>query len=112
MNTVLHFLGYKAESFSASDAINEHAKNSPGLFATGIFIFILSFGFGILYCYGSAKLSYDYNMSINNTGMAFMWAVLCYIFPVFYYPYYAIFLNPINSSVSVAPMSGGRRRKL
>ena len=107
MNTALQFLGYKAESFSASDAMNEHAKKSPGLLASGIFIFLLFFVFGIVYCYGSAKLSYSYNMSINNTGSAFIWALVCFSFPAFYYPYYAIFLNPMNSP---GVMTGGRRR--
>jgi len=111
MNTALHFLGYKAESFSASDAINEHAKKSPGLFAGGIFTFIFFFMLGLLFCYGSAKLSYDYNMSINNSGYAVIWSVICYFFPSFYYPYYAIMLNPINPYVSGTAMIGGKRRK-
>lgn len=68
---------------------------------------IVMFGLVVLYCYGAAKLSYDYNIYINNSGYAFMWAFLWYFLPFIYYPYYAIFLNPLVGS---APMTGGRRR--
>ena len=99
MNTTLNLLGYKSsiESFQAS--------SSPGIVAAGAVGFLIFFLFGIIYCYGAAKLSYNYNMSIGNGGSAFMWAFICYFFAAIYYPYYAIMLNPVGST-----MSGGRRR--
>jgi hypothetical protein len=102
MNTVVNLLGYKSESFSSIETLQ---SSSPGIVAAGGFGVLIFFLFGFIYCYGAAKLSYSYNMSIGNGGSAFMWAFLCYFFAAIYYPYYAIILNP------VAPvMSGGRRR--
>jgi hypothetical protein len=102
MNTVVNLLGYKSESFSSIESLQ---SSSPGIFAAGGVGLLIFFAFGILYCYGAAKLSYSYNMSIGNGGSAFFWAVLCYFFAAIYYPYYAIMLNPVGSV-----MSGGRRR--
>lgn len=102
MNTVLNILGYKSEAFSAVETLQ---ASSPGIFAAGAFGFLIFFLFGILYCYGAAKLSYSYNVSIGNGGSAFFWAFICYFFAAIYYPYYAIMLNPVGSV-----MSGGRRR--
>jgi hypothetical protein len=102
MNTVVNLLGYKSESFSSIETLQ---SSSPGIFAAGATVGLLFLVFGFIYCYGAAKLSYNYNMSIGNGGSAFMWAFLCYFFAAIYYPYYAIMLNPIGSV-----MSGGRRR--
>jgi len=101
MNTVANLLGYKSESFSSIESLQE----SPGIFAAGATVGLLFIAFGFIYCYGAAKLSYNYNMSIGNGGSAFMWAFLCNFFAAIYYPYYAIMLNPTASV-----MSGGRRR--
>jgi len=100
MNTVLYFLGYE-------NTISDHAKKNPGLASMAIFVFVLFFFYGVAYCYGAAKLSYNYNISIGNVWTAVQWAILCYFFAGLYYPYYAIFLNPISATVS---MTGGRKR--
>jgi hypothetical protein len=106
VNTALHFLGYKNESFSVTDTVTHHANNNPGIASMAIFIFVLFFFYGVTYCYGAAKLSYDYNVSIGNGS--FFWPVLCYFFAGIYYPYYAIFLNPVCTTAS---MKGGGKRK-
>jgi len=98
MNTIVNLLGYKTESFSS-------LQESPGILAVGGVGVLVFFLFGFIYCYGAAKLSYNYNMSIGNGGSAFIWAFLCFFFATMYYPYYAIMLNPVSSV-----MSGGRRR--
>ena len=60
-----------------------------------IYIFLL-IAFGIVFCYGSARTSYCYNIAIGNTAdVAFLFSVLCFFFPNFYYPYHALFLNPL-----------------
>ena len=102
MNTTLNIVGYKSEAFSAVETLQ---TSSPGIFAAGATAGLLFIAFGFIYCYGAAKLSYSYNMSIGNGGSAFMWAFICYFFAAIYYPYYAIMLNPAASV-----MSGGRRR--
>jgi hypothetical protein len=101
MNTALDFLGYKN-----TDTVKNHANNNPGIASMLIFVFVLFFFYGIVYCYGAAKLSYNYNTSIGN-DWAFFWAVICYFFAGIYYPYYAIFLNPVSAT---GFMTGGRKR--
>jgi hypothetical protein len=54
----------------------------------------------ILFAYGAAKLSWCLNQSYG-------WSFLCFLFPGFYYPYYAFFLNPLCTTVAQV---GGRRR--
>jgi len=66
-------------------------------FSTGFIIFVVIFLF-LIPGIGAAKLSYDKYQSLG-------WAIVCFIFPGFYYVFYAFFI----SSRSV-PMMGGRRR--
>lgn len=57
---------------------------------------VLAVLFTILYSYGAARLSWCYNIHIGNSkSEAFMWALLNLFFSSIYYPYYAIFLNPL-----------------
>jgi len=95
------------ENFSTKEIVTHHVSMNPGLASIAVFVVFLCFFFGIIYSYGAAKLSYDYNRSIGN-GSAFFWAVICYFFAGMYYPYYAIFLNPVSST---ATMTGGRRHR-
>ena len=55
---------------------------------SGLLLFILAVYFlpGFLFSYGAAKLSYD------KYGSVF-WAIIDFYFAIFYYPYYALFLN-------------------
>jgi hypothetical protein len=99
------------EAFVASSDGFEVQPNAAVFyeFAT---IFFLSFIFGIVMfiatCYGAARLSYCYNVSIGNADSAILYAVLCFLFPTFYYPYYALFLNPVCAKRSNS-LLGGRR---
>jgi hypothetical protein len=54
--------------------------------------------FYLVFAYGAAKLSYD---RFANPA----WAILGFLFPMFYYPYYALF-------VSGAPAQYGGRKSL
>lgn len=54
--------------------------------------------FYIIFSYGAAKLSYD---RFQNVG----WAVVNFLFPMFYYPYYAL-------TMSGAQQYGGRKSLL
>jgi ABC-type antimicrobial peptide transport system permease subunit len=98
MNSVLYLLGSNTESL----------QNAPGMVALGATGVIITFLLGVIYCYGAAMLSYNYNMSIGNGGYAMIWAILCYFFSGIYYPYYALFLNPLNNNNTV--MVGGRKK--
>ena len=81
------------------------------------FIFIM-----ILQAISSAKLSYSYNLSIGNSHIiAVLYAILCFVFPYFYFPYYAFFLfsasasgsanNSANSSRNSGMTGGAWRRR-
>jgi len=54
---------------------------------------IIPFIWMIVFSYGAAQLSYCYNIMNGNAGSAIMWAVVCFFFPAFYYPYHALFLQ-------------------
>jgi hypothetical protein len=96
MNSVLYFLGYPTESL----------PNAPGMLAMGATGAFIVFCLGVIYCYGAAKLSYNYNISIGNGGYAMIWAIICYFFSGIYYPYYALFLSPLNTPL----LMGGRKK--
>lgn len=64
-----------------------------------IFMLVIGLLPAFLFAYGAAKLSWCLN---NSYG----WSFLCFLFPGFYYPYYAIFLNPLCAVGQI----GGRRR--
>jgi len=83
-----------------------------GKFFSGI---MYSLGFILLLMFvqaiGSARLSYCYNISIGNSeGVAFLYAILCFIFPSLYYPYYSFFLNTACSAPSRMGFMGGAKR--
>jgi hypothetical protein len=98
MNTAVNYLGYNPMDYV------------PVILVTGkIGLFVGAF-LAFLYSYGAAKLSYTYNMSINNGFMAYVWCILCFFFSSIYYPYYALFLNPVLPISVVGVAVGGRRR--
>jgi len=71
--------------------------------AAGIVSSILSIVFGLIFCIGAAKLSYD---RFGSAG----WAFLDFLFAYFYYPYYAFFISgPVQQPSS--SLFGGKRRK-
>lgn len=85
---------------SAYDKTNENFTSSVnGGEAVGIVIsyVVIAIIFMIIFDYGAARLSYFYNMSTGNTGgFIYFWAILCFFFSDFYYPFYSFFLNPIS----------------
>lgn len=71
-------------------------------------ILILFFWFA--YGYGAAKLSWHYNIFVGNgSGSAYLWSIVCFFFSSFYYPFYALFLNPVASMRRNMSIVGGRR---
>lgn len=92
LNRVIGVEGFTADASGVT--MNTKALTE----ASGIIVLylLLITLFAILTCVGSARLSYCYNISIGNPGdVAFMFAVLCFFFPHFYYPYFALLLNPL-----------------
>jgi hypothetical protein len=82
-----------------------------------VFAFVLIYM--VLYSYGAASLSYNYNVYVGNTGaIVWVYTILSFLFSSFYYPFYAIFLSPslgrapnAGANVSNIPQQGGKARK-
>jgi hypothetical protein len=85
----------QTESFAAG----AQPTSGPAAFGVVLLVVVLSLMPAILFAYGASSLSYCLNKSMG-------WAILCFLFPGFYYPYYAIMLNPLCAT----PVSGGARR--
>jgi len=71
----------------------------------GIIVIILVIAFFV--CYGAARLSWCYNTFYGVSGVPkVIYSLLCFFFPYYYYPFYALFLDPVcGRRVQI----GGRR---
>lgn len=81
-----------------NEANKEHFSDvkqaSPFVLILVVLLFLI---FGLLFPYGAAKLSWNYNIYVGNTtGAATVNSIMAFIFASFYYPMYAILLNPIG----------------
>lgn len=99
---VEHFLYKQMKSVEKFEDSNNVIASNWGL---TILIIIIIFGF--LYTVGAVLLSWNYNTYIGSSfGLKIIYAILVLLFPSFYYPLYALVLNPIkgyrNSSKGVA----------
>jgi hypothetical protein len=83
-------------------------------------VLALAFIYMVLYAYGAASLSYNYNLYVGNTGgIVWVYTILSFIFSSLYYPFYAVFLSPAlgrapnSGQANMANMSqqGGKARK-
>ena len=75
---------------------------------------LLGLAIALIAAVGAARQSYCYNIYIGNTdGVAILFAILCFFFPQFYYPFYAILLNPVcdlgKKNKGLGGLIGGRR---
>lgn len=66
--------------------------------STGMLILIISMiVISLIYTGGAISLSWNYNTYLGNSfGIKIFYAILVFIFPSFYYPLYALLLNPIK----------------
>ena len=113
MNSLMYFAQSflnksKTENFTVavSSAVSETVDTNPEIIPYGITTSILVVIFALIYAYGAASLSYNYNMYINNKNLAILWAIVCFFFPFLYYPFYAIVLDPV---LYVRTPVGGKR---
>jgi hypothetical protein len=99
-------------SFSV-EGFQDPQTGSVGMVASVGIIYVISM---IVLCiaisYGAARLSWCYNMTIGtDSGLAVLYAFLAFMFSGLYYPFYALFLNPVCAMRSAAvSVIGGRRR--
>jgi ABC-type amino acid transport system permease subunit len=74
----------------------------------GMFFILLTFVIAFLVCYGAARLSWCYNTFYGeSTTVKVIFSVLCFFFPQLYYPFYALFLDPVCGRVK--NQVGGKR---
>jgi hypothetical protein len=76
------------------------ASGAPINFATigafSLFSLILMFVVIFANCYGAARLSWCYNTFYGaGEGEKLLYALLCFFYSGIYYPFYAIFLDPV-----------------
>ena len=71
-----------------------------------LIFFIFSFAIFFTSMYGAASLSWHYNVHMGNKDVANLWSILCFFFSGWYYPYYALALNPLLQE----NMAGGKKK--
>jgi len=92
------------ESFASEDL-----NTMMGVYMAYIILALLLM---ILVSFGAAKLSYCYNMYMGSSeGVAFLWSILSFLFSGFYYPFYALFLDPLCEETSVTRVNVRKSRK-
>jgi branched-subunit amino acid permease len=95
---------YDASGSSASSASTE-SFGTLGAYFIVIVLFTIVIIFANLY--GAARLSWCYNTFYGvSGGEKYLWSLLCFLFSGIYYPFYAIFLDPVCGRVA---QRGGRR---
>lgn len=93
----------KPETVVTTDtAVGTWTFTGAGIFA--LILAGLSLAFAIAFQIGAGMLSYAKYQSIG-------WAILDTLFAVFYYPYYAIFLNRSETPTTSEGIIGGRKYK-
>jgi uncharacterized membrane protein (DUF485 family) len=71
-------------------------EDSDSLYAQSVIFIVIYLGLLLISAFGAARLSYNYNLFIGNTsGTALAFSILNFVFSCFYYPYYALFLDPL-----------------
>ena len=85
------------------------ATGMPMGFGMSFFMsIILIFVFAFFFCYGAARLSWCYNtFNGGSSATKMIYSLLCFFFPNFYYPFYALFLDPVCGRVK--NQVGGKR---
>lgn len=112
-NTFLGVEGF-TEDGSGNTVVDKKKLESVAVIIVLYSLFGLVIGFA--FAFGAARQSYCYNLYIGNSeGVAILFAALCFFFPQLYYPFYAIFLNPVcalgkkNNKGILGGLIGGRR---
>ena len=105
-NNLLGAVVGKTEGFY-DDKKEPVSHSSMGAYFITIVIVVIVVIFANLY--GAARLSWCYNTFYGTTGfLRFFYSLLCFFNSGLYYPFYAIFLDPVCGRVNQV---GGRRTK-
>ena len=86
-----------AAAISGYEGFTSNHPDAPALYKSSMIFITMYLAFILLFAYGAASLSYNYNLAIGTSGeMTLVYSVLAFFFSSFYYPYYALFLNPLQ----------------
>lgn len=97
MNANKAYLTNLAAAVSGQQGFIGNPQEEEKVYTTAVIILFVYILFLILFGVGAARLSYNYNISIGNSGgVAMAYAVLNFIFSSFYYPFYALVLDPLG----------------
>jgi len=102
-----------AEAFTTdSSGTKIHTAALAPLGAPAVVISIIGIMLTFIIAFGAARQSYCYNKFMGSSEIAtFFFAILCFFFPHFYYPFYAVFLNPLcNLKINKGVFFGGKGR--
>ena len=99
-NNTKNYLVNVAAAITGRDGFQ---MSSTEVTASMVFLGV-AFIYMVMYAYGAASLSYNYNVYVGNTGgIVWVYTILSFIFSSLYYPFYAVFLSP---PLGRAPNSG------
>ena len=108
MEQMANLVYAKAKEVKESFA-NEDLNTMMGVYMAYIMLALLLM---IVVSFGAAKLSYCYNIYMGSSeGVAFLWSLLSFFFSGFYYPFYALFLDPLCEETSVSKVNVRKSRK-
>lgn len=108
MEQMANLVYAKAKEVKESFA-NEDLNTMMGVYMAYIMLALL---LTIIVSFGAAKLSYCYNIYMGSSeGVAFLWSLLSFFFSGFYYPFYALFLDPLCEETSVSKVNVRKSRK-
>jgi len=91
------YLTNVAAALTGQQGFTTQSTQSDVLYTTSLTVLMFYIFLLFISGAGAAYLSYNYNIYIGNSaGTAMTFAVINFIFSAFYYPYYALFLDPLG----------------
>ena len=92
-----NYLTSVAAAVSGYEGFSSNHPDATVLYKTSLLLVFIYIVYTLLFSYGAARLSYNYNLNIGtSSGMTVLYVILCFLFSGFYYPYYAIMLDPLG----------------
>ena len=88
-------LGNKSEGFADVSGVS-HAVGTVGIKTFGFLWSIAVLILLLCNVFGAVHLSWCYNKYIGTpTSLSIFYGTLCFFFPMLYYPFYGVFLDPL-----------------
>jgi hypothetical protein len=105
MSAAGNYVTNVAAAIAGHEGFSSSHPDAGALLNTSMTVIVMYVVFMFLFSFGAGMLSYHYNLSIGTSGnMTVLYVFTAAFFSTFYYPYYALFLNPLAKT-----QRGGRR---